>query len=143
VQVLVDTSVWSLALRRSRAQISEVEARITSELVDLIRDGRARLIGPIRQELLSGIRDLDQYKRLKTELRAFADEPASTEDYEEAAQWSNRCRARGVAGSGTDFLICAIAIARGWQIFTRDEDFETYARIVPLKLFAMTGVKHR
>ena len=142
MQVLVDTSVWSLALRRSRAQISEVEARITSELVDLIRDGRARLIGAIRQELLSGIRDPDQFEPLKTNLRAFPDEPVSTDDYEEAAQWSNQCRSRGIAGSGTDFLMCAIAISRGWQIFTRDRDFQVYARVLPLKLFA-PGVKHR
>jgi len=143
MQVLVDTSIWSLAFRRSRAQISQAEARITSDLGDLIQDGRVRLIGSIRQELLSGIRDADQFNRLTTDLRAFADEPVSTDDYEEAAQWSNRCRARGVAGSGTDFLLCAVAIARGWRIFTRDGDFQTYARIIPLKLFATTGVKHR
>jgi predicted nucleic acid-binding protein len=142
VQVLIDTSVWSLALRRSPAHISEIEARITSELADLIRDGRARLTGSLRQELLSGIRDPDQYKQLKEKLRSFADEPASTEDYEEAAQCSNQCRSRSVAGSGTDFLMCAIAISRGWQIFTRDRDFQVYARVLPLKLFA-PGVKHR
>jgi predicted nucleic acid-binding protein len=142
VEVLVDTSVWSLALRRSPAHISEAEERITSELTDLIRDGRARLTGAIRQELLSGIRHQDQYKQLKAKLRSFADEPASTEDYEEAAQCSNQCRSRGVAGSGTDFLMCAIAISRGWQIFTRDRDFQAYAGVLPIKLFA-TGAAHR
>jgi predicted nucleic acid-binding protein len=142
VQVLVDTSIWSLALRRSKEQVSEAQAGITSELGDLVRDGRARLIGSIRQELLSGIRDPNQFQRLKTYLRAFADEPASTDDYEEAARLSNQCRSRGLAGSGTDFLICAIAIGRGWQIFTRDDDFQTYARFIPVKLHAR-GAKHR
>lgn len=142
MQVLVDTSIWSLALRRSRAQISYAEKRITSALHDFIQDGRARLIGAIRQELLSGIRDPAQFEQLKTYLRAFPDEPLSTDDYEEAARWSNQCRSGGVAGSGTDFLICATAIARGWQIFTRDDDFQRYARVIPLKLFA-TGARHR
>ena len=142
MQVLVDTSIWSLALRRSRAQISDAEKKITSNLLDFIQDGRARLIGAIRQELLSGIRDPAQFEQLKTHLRAFPDEPLSTDDYEEAARWSNQCRSSGITGTGTDFLICATAIARGWQIFTRDDDFQMYARVIPLKLFA-TGVKHR
>jgi predicted nucleic acid-binding protein len=143
VQVLVDTSIWSLALRRSRAQISDAEKRITSDLRDFIQDGRARLIGSIRQELLSGIRDPAQFERLKTSLRAFPDEPASRDDYEEAARWSNQCRSRGIAGSGTDFLICAVAIVRGWQIFTRDDDFQTYARVLPLKLYLTGGARNR
>lgn len=65
------------------------------------------------------------------------------DDYEAAAQWSNQCRSRGIAGSGTDFLICAIAIARGWQIFTRDDDFQSYSRAIPIKLFGATGATHR
>jgi predicted nucleic acid-binding protein len=143
VQILVDTSIWSLALRRSRAQLSEVEKTSTSELRDFIQDGRARLIGSVRQELLSGIRDQAQFERVKTYLRAFPDEPASTDDYEDAARWSNQCRSRGIAGSGTDFLICAMAISRGWQIFTRDDDFQTYARVIPLELYLTGAAKPR
>jgi predicted nucleic acid-binding protein len=142
VQVLVDTSIWSLALRRSRAQLSDVEKAITSELRDFIQDGRVRLIGSARQELLSGIRDPAQFDRVKTYLRSFPDEPASTDDHEEAARWSNHCRSRGITGSGTDYLICAIAIARGWQVFTQDEDFQSYARLIPIKLF-VSGAKTR
>jgi predicted nucleic acid-binding protein len=140
VQVLVDTSIWSLALRRSRAQLSDAENTITSELRDFIQDDRARIIGSIRQELLSGIRDPAQFDRVKTYLQSFPDEPASTDDHEEAARWSNQCRSRGITGSGTDYLICAIAIGRGWQIFTSDEDFQRYARVLPLKLF-VSGAK--
>jgi hypothetical protein len=131
-----------LALRRSRAQLSDVEKTITSELRDFIQDGRVRLIGSIRQELLSGIRDLTQFERLKTYLRAFPDEPSSADDHEEAARLSNQCRSRGITGSGTDYLICAIAIARGWQVFTQDEDFQSYARLIPVKLF-VSGAKTR
>jgi len=143
VQILVDTSIWSLALRRSRAQLSEVEKTSTSELRDFIQDGRARLIGSVRQELLSGIRDPVQFERLRIQLRPFPDEPASTDDYEDAARWSNQCRSRGIAGSGTDYLMCAMAISRGWQIFTSDIDFQTYARVLPLKLYLSGGAKTR
>jgi predicted nucleic acid-binding protein len=102
-------------------------------LRELIQDGRARLIGPIRQELLSGIRETAQFERLRDQLRAFPDEALSMQDYEQAAHWSNECRRRGIAGSGVDFLICAVAVERGWQVFTTDSDFGGYAKILPLQ----------
>jgi predicted nucleic acid-binding protein len=102
-------------------------------LRELVQDGRARFIGPIRQELLSGIREPAQFEQLRDQLRSFPDETLTTGDYERAAHWSNECRRRGVVGSGVDFLICAVAVARGWQIFTADADFRTYAKIVPVQ----------
>lgn len=132
--VLVDTGIWSLALRRHRGRLSQVEGERIALLHELIEDGLARLIGPIRQELLSGIREPAQFERLRDQLRAFRDEVLSTEDFERAAHWSNECRRRGIAGSGVDFLICAVAVTRGWQIFTTDGDFRTYAKVVPILL---------
>ncbi len=134
MEVLVDTSVWSLVLRRSKEPADDADQRVIAQLRDLIHDQRARMIGPIRQELLSGIREHTQYERLRLRLRAFADEPLSTEDFEQAAGLSNHCRSRGVAGSTVDFLICAITITRGWQILTTDGDFLSYAKAIPIKL---------
>lgn len=134
MEVLVDTSVWSLVLRRSKDPADDNDQRLIAQLRDLIQDQRARLIGPIRQELLSGIREPAQYERVRQRLRAFADEPISTEDFEQAAGLSNHCRSRGVAGSTVDFLICAITITRGWQILTTDSDFLNYAKAIPIKL---------
>lgn len=62
MQVLVDTSVWSLALRRSAHRLNEGEAKRVTLLRDLIQDGRVRLIGPIRQELLSGFAKMHNLK---------------------------------------------------------------------------------
>lgn len=134
MQVLVDTSVWSLALRRSHPQLGAAEAKLTTSLADLIQDDRASLIGPIRQELLSGIRDHAQFERIRNYLRAFADEPLTTDDFEQAAAFSNQCRSRGIAGSGVDFLICAVAIARRWEIFTTDTDLVHYSKAIPIRL---------
>jgi predicted nucleic acid-binding protein len=67
-------------------------------------------------------------------MRSFPDEPVSTSDYEAAAKASNKCRARGVAVSVSDILICAIALTRDWSIFATDPDFKSYAKILPLKL---------
>jgi predicted nucleic acid-binding protein len=132
VQVLVDTNIWSLALRRHKSHLNEDEGERVAALRDLTQGGRARIIGPIRQELLSGIREPAQFERVRDGLRSFPDELLDPSDYEQAARWSNECRSRGVAGSGVDFLICSVAIARGWQIFTSDADFRVYAKTVPI-----------
>jgi predicted nucleic acid-binding protein len=134
--VLVDTPVWSLALRRRSEHLSGPERNLTKTLAELIREGRAQLLGPIRQELLSGIREEPQFKKLRDYLRAF-DEPAlEVADYEEAARMNNQCRTRGIAGSAIDFLICAAAHRRGWVIFTTDQDFQNYAPVLGLRLYS-------
>ena len=123
MQVLVDTSVWSLALRRRAQDLSLTENRIATELTELLQEGRCELVGAIRQELLSGIRSQEQFEKLRQRLRAFPDEPITTEDHEEAAAASNQCRAAGVSGSLVDFLLYAVSSRRGWCIFTTDPDF--------------------
>ena len=110
--VLVDTSVWSLALRRQSKDFNPDQKQIAQELAELIHETRAQLIGPVRQELLSGIREQAQYDRLRHDLRAFDHVPLQVEDHEEAARASNLCRAKGVLGSPVDFLICAVALRR-------------------------------
>lgn len=134
MNVLVDTSTWSLALRRKSQDLNPLEHAAVAELTSLIQEGRARIIGLVRQELLSGIKAASQYEKLRTVLRSFPDEPVTTDDYEVAAKASNDCRARGVAVSVSDILICAIALSRDWSIFATDPDFNSYAKILPLKL---------
>ena len=130
MSVLVDTSVWSLALRRDAPQ-DGAEAR---ELRALLVEGRVVMMGSIRQELLSGLRGEAQFRRLRARLQAFTDLALTREDYEEAAVCYNQCRAAGVQGGNTDFLICAVSIRRRIPIFTTDQDFTHYARALPLRL---------
>jgi len=133
--VLVDTPIWSLALRRRHTDLNPREQALTTAFRELVQDGRARLVGPVRQELLSGIRDEAVFKKLRDQLRAFVQIPLDVVDYEEAAHLNNHCRARGIAGSSIDFLICAIALRHDWQIFTTDRDFSRYASVVALQLY--------
>jgi len=130
--VLVDTSVWSLALRRA----GEPSAGTVKELTALIREGHAAILGAIRQELLSGIRSARQFDTLRTRMRAYPDIRVDTADYEDAAALFNRCRARGIQGSNTDFLLCAVAMRHDIAIFTTDRDFARFARVVPVRLHA-------
>ena len=139
MMVLVDTSVWSLALRRKPEQLSVAERQVTEALAELIREGRVQLLGPVRQELFSGIREEVQFRKLRDYLRAFPEQPLVAADYEEAAHMNNRCRSRGIAGSAIDFLICAAAHRRGWSIFTTDRDFENYAPVLSLRLYSASA----
>ena len=105
-------------------------------LKDLIADARAMMIGPVRQELLSGIKDAAQFERLRAALAAFPDEPLTAQDFERAAQYFNLCKAQGVQGSNTDFLICAIAVQRKLPVFSVDKDFMHFQKCLPLTLFS-------
>lgn len=134
MMVLVDTPIWSLALRRGEADLSGRQRAVRGALEELIAEGRAVLLGVIRQEILSGIREEVQYHRLRKSLRAFPDVNLTVEDFEEAARIHNICRSRGVAGGAVDFLICAAALRRNWPIFTLDQDFLQYNQHVPIKV---------
>ncbi len=130
MNVLVDTSVWSLALRR----VSQSGHPYAEELAELIREGRVVIVGPMRQELLSGVREAKQFATLREHLRAFPDLALETEDFEQAAEFYNKCRTKGIQGSTIDFLICAVAVRRELSIFTTDADFPRYARVLALQL---------
>ncbi len=130
MKVLVDTSVWSLALRRNLLP----DGPEVPELIELIRESRVQMIGPVRQELLSGIKSEAQFRKLRSHLRSFPDLDLTHRDYESAAEFFNLCRGKGVQGSNTDFLICAIAARHKVPIFTTDGDFTLFQAHLPIRL---------
>jgi predicted nucleic acid-binding protein len=130
VKVLADTCVWSLALRREgRKQIPCVK-----ELRSLIQDHRVQMIGPIRQEILSGIHSESQFNQLARHLDSFSDLPILTKDFIEAARYFNLCRSRGIQGSNTNFLICAVSVRNEIPIYTIDKDSDLFAKHIPIRL---------
>ena len=104
---------------------------------ELIRENRVVMIGPVRQEVLSGVRNEPQFKLLRDKLKAWPDLRLESEDYERAAEHFNTCRSKGIQGAHTNFLICAIAEKHNLAVLTTDKDFIQYASIVPLKLFLL------
>lgn len=131
MKVIVDTSVWSLALRRNQSLQESPQAVI---LRQLILDSRVVLLGVIRQEILSGIRESEQFNRLRDYLRAFPNLELEISDYELAAEFYNACRKHGIQGSNTDFMICAAAHRRSYSILTTDGDFSLFNRHIPVIL---------
>jgi predicted nucleic acid-binding protein len=131
MKILVDTSVWSLALRRNLP----ADGPEVSELIELIREVRVQMIGPVRQEILSGVKNQSQFQKLRNHLRAFPDLELTSRDYETAAEFFNLCRGKGIQGSNTDFLICAIAARNRFPIFTTDVDFTLFRPHLPITLY--------
>lgn len=131
----MDTPIWLEVFRRKKKDDKTYNSTLSAELTELIREVRAVMIGPVRQEILSGISSELQFKELKEKLRAFDDFPITVEDYEIAAKFYNTCRRNGIQGSHTDFLICAVAYRNSMPLFTTDNDFEHYREHIDISLY--------
>lgn len=130
MKVLVDTPIWSYALRSQKAEFDS----LVKDFESLIYDHRVIIIGPIRQELLSGYSQRAKFNNLVDKLKHFENAPIKDIDYIQAASFSNTCRSKGIQGSHIDFLICAVAYRLKANIFTTDNDFKYYAKHIPIKL---------
>jgi predicted nucleic acid-binding protein len=133
----VDTCVWTHFLRRGRP----THDAICRELIRLIKDDAVQMLGSIRQELLSGAQPQDRFDQLKEYLRFYPNLALDEEDDESAAIYYNLCRAKGVQGTSTDLLICAVAVRHQMSIFTTDRDFEGFAKHIPIELQAVRNRK--
>lgn len=131
MKALVDTCIWSSVLRKNKIADKEIEKK----LVALILGNDALLIGPIRQEILSGYSDRKKFKELKDKLDYFANLQIIDDDYVLAAEFSNECRKNGIQGGHIDFLICAVASRNKIPIFTCDNDFKQYSKFIKIELY--------
>ncbi len=133
MKVLVDTPIWSYAFR-SKKEGFELHVE---ELESLITDQRVLIIGPIRQEVLSGYSDIRKFEKLNEKLKHFENTSIIDDDYIQAAKFANICRKKGIQGSHTDFIICSVAHRVQAQIFTTDNDFGYYEKHVPVLLYSL------
>lgn len=129
--ILVDTSVWSLALRRDRPP----DAREVTILEDAITRGESVLmIGAILQEVLQGFFVEKRFKDLEKRLRAFPLIELARADYVFAAEIRSRCRSKGVQVTTIDAQIASACIANDCALLTTDVDFRHIASHFPLQL---------
>ena len=131
--IFVDTCVWSLAFRRSNSKLIAKEVVLLQEL--LAQDVPLAVVGIVLQELLSGLKEEAQFKRLQNLLADFPVILANEAHHVLAAQIANSCRQNGVATSATDCLIAAMCIENDAPLLTADKDFEQMARCCDLKLY--------
>lgn len=133
--VLVDTSVWSLALRRRHTALGERERQLVEMWRGLAQSGRAALIGIVRQELLSGIADQRVFSQLRERINVLPHLIVGAEQHDLAAQLYNRCRSQGVTPTAFDMLICAACVSHRVPLFTDDADFRPLAPVTGLRLW--------
>jgi predicted nucleic acid-binding protein len=129
VSVLVDTSVWSLALRRDApARTREVEA-----LTAAIEAGEVVMIGSVLQELLQGFPARERTKRLVDYLAPFPLLALHRGDYIFAAEIRSRCRVKGLAVTTIDAQIAAAAINHRCRLLTADADFGRISKLFSIR----------
>ena len=129
MNIIPDTPIWSLVLRREKPnrEVQNLFARI-------IEEGRVVLPGIIKQELLSGIRTQSQFDALEDQLTHFPEILATDADHVLAAKFFNKCQKSGIQGSHIDFLILALAINNSASILTSDKDFHHYQKHIQFEL---------
>jgi hypothetical protein len=131
VRVLVDTSVWSLSLRRT----GPVDHPTVRKLQALLK-GHEDLVltGTILQEVLQAFRDDSTVRRVAASLEPFPLLPLGRPHYVAAARLHRQCAAHGVAASTIDCQIAAAALEHGCLLLTADDDFRRIAEYTPLRL---------
>jgi predicted nucleic acid-binding protein len=119
-------------LRRKGAQGN---SKTVLALNKLIVSNGAHLIGAIRQEVLSGIRDPRNFVSIRDILRLYPEVTPDRSDYELAGECYTACLSKGISPSHVDMLICAVSIRHALEILTLDKDFDHYAKAIPIRLF--------
>jgi len=131
VRVLVDTSVWSLALRRKSVSTQKEAIRLR-QLID--EEHQLFLTGIILLEILQSIKEAQQVGKIRGYLDFFPLLELDRAGYENAAKLSSDCRKKGIQCSTVDALIAQTAIEHNCYLLTADKDFEFMARHCQLKL---------
>ena len=131
MSLFVDTSVWSLALRRDAPSDHAAVALLRKALLD----GDSILItGVVLQELLQGFHGPKDQARIIERLQVLPLLNPTRDTHVQAAALRNTCRRRGVQLGTIDALITQLCIEHDLTLLTADKDFMHAARFVPLRL---------
>ena len=129
--VVVDTSVWSLALRRGTPPEDPQVGKFSAILNE---GGDVVLLGVVLQEVLQGIRRRADFDKVRSHLEAFPLLSLERDDYVMAAELRNLCVARGINVGTIDCQIAAACVRHGHALLTRDQDFQLIASVCELRL---------
>ena len=131
MKTLVDTSVWSLALRK-KGPTNDRTVGILAALLNGNED--IVLIGIILQEILQAFRSDSTVKRVAQYLAPVPLLPLDRSDFVNAATLHRKCASKGIAASTVDCLIATAAINHQCVLLTADKDFARIAQHCKLKL---------
>ena len=130
--LLVDTSVWSLALRRDAPAASPQVRALRVAL-----DGAEMVVttGLVLQELLQGFAGPRARSDIIERFAALPFLSPDREDHVEAAEIRNRCRRAGVQVGTIDALLAQLCIRHSLTLLTADKDFVRAASHCPLRVW--------
>ncbi|HRH87078.1 MAG TPA: PIN domain-containing protein [Rubrivivax sp.] len=133
MSMLVDTSVWSLALRRDAEQAAPQVAVLRGALLGA---DQVFTTGLVLQELLQGFAGPKARAQLVERLSALAFLQPDRGDHIEAAEVRNTCRRRGVQVGTIDALLIQLCRRHDLMMLSADQDFQAAARHVEFRLWA-------
>ncbi len=136
LSIFVDTSVWSLALRRDAPpDLPEVH-----QLRRSLDAGDVHCTGLVLQELLQGFAKPKAHSQIITHFSALPLLVPDRGDHINAAELRNRCRRNGVQTGTIDALLAQLCIRYELTMLTTDNDFHNMASLVSLSVWAPDSV---
>ena len=135
--VIIDTSVWILALRKSPLQ------PIKDEVEHLLAENKVAIAPMIRLELLGGTKSADEFSRLQSRLNALHQIPTDEANWQAAARFSFKLRQRGRTIPYTDILIGSAAILSNSLLLHADRHFDLMAEDTDLKVRSLVSIVHQ
>lgn len=144
IRFIIDTSVWSEALRRKKNTVNSSET-IVRRIIE--NDYEIVVAGIILQEILSSIANEKLFKDIKDILKDFQYIDATKNDHIYASELNNKCRSRGIIAGSVDFLIASVAIRNELELVTFDKDFfnismHTELKILDIDRFLVNNTKN-
>ena len=127
----MDTSVWSLALRKGAPADHLAVQKLGAFLVG---DEDLFLTGLILQEILQAFREDVTFRRLVKYCEPFSLLPLGRSSYVAAAELHRHCRSQGITPTTADCQIATAAVEHECLLLTADKDFEHIAHHSGLKL---------
>lgn len=129
----MDTSVWSLALRRDcPADLPEVRA-----LGKALESGELVVTtGLVLQEILQGFSGPKARESILDRFSALPFLSPTRTDHVEASTIRNRCRRKGIQVGTIDALLAALCVRHKLSLLTTDMDFRRIAEVTPLAVWA-------
>lgn len=132
MSLFVDTSVWSLALRRD----PPVRGAEVGMLIQALDSGETVLTtGLVLQELLQGFAGPKSRDRIVERFSALPLIAPDREDHIRAAVLRNQCRRAGMQIGTIDALLAQLCLRHDLVMLTADDDFRRIAKHSTLKVW--------
>ena len=129
--MFVDTSVWSLALRRD----TPPDWPEAHELRRTLPSGASYSTWMVLPELMKGLSKPQTHERTISHFATLPLLIPDRQDHIYAAELRNRCRRKGVQVGTIDALLAQLCIRHELTMLTTDKDFHNIAAVASLSVY--------